>query len=135
MRSGGGKPGTATSRCVCWPTLSLLSPVLPPVTRKPTVRFVKKGFRFRVDRADGARGKERVARHGRARRGETGLQARVVIMETDAPGCCQVLEEGRSRRQRRPQSPKNSRPKRYRTENDGGGSRGGCPHRSPMGAD
>jgi hypothetical protein len=39
----GGKPGTATSHCACWRTLSWSSPASLPVTKKLARRPVKKG--------------------------------------------------------------------------------------------
>src|SRR5215208_5114313 len=101
MRSGSGAPGTVTSRCASWLTRSSSSRAWPPATKKSPV---KKGFRVRPDPADGAGGKERSARHGRAERREEGLPARVLGMEkTGAPSTRRPLPEGHSGRQTRSQ--------------------------------
>jgi hypothetical protein len=91
--------------CHRYVTLCLLAHAFLVVTRlaaRKTKKLpVKRDSWVRSDPADGAGGKERFARHGRAGRREEGLPARVVGMETGTPGRGQALQEGEPGRQTR----------------------------------
>jgi hypothetical protein len=105
--------------------------------RRPTCEeavAVKRGSRLRPDSAHRAGGSPAGTRDGRARRREEDLPARMVSMETGAPGCRRPLPKGESSRQRpRPQRISSSRGSR-RAEYHDALRRGSTAHRRRLGA-
>src|SRR3712207_6784187 len=76
----------------------------------------------------------RAACHGRAGRGEESLPARMVGVETGAPGRCRPLQKGEPSHQTRPQPKETTvRKRRWRTEDDRDSSRGSSAHRRRVG--